>query len=163
MSRSRGLLDTNVLVLRAGIDPGELPEQMAISSITLAELSVGPLVTAEPAELAARLKILQGAEAEFDPLPFDAVAAREYGQVWAAVRTAGREPRRRTSDLMIASVAIAYDLPLYTVDPRDFRGLDHLLTIEPVTHPGDRPAEGRQAGGGSHLYRKPTESGIIRG
>lgn len=137
MSHPRGLLDTNVVVLRAGIDPSELPDQLAISSITLAELSVGPLVTAEPAELAARLKILQGAEAEFDPLPFDAVAAREYGQVWAAVRTSGREPRRRTSDLMIASVAIAHDLPLYTVNPRDFHGLDHLVTIEPVTHPSD--------------------------
>jgi hypothetical protein len=155
VSRSRGLLDTNVVVLRAGIDPGELPEQMAISSITLAELSVGPLVTAEPAELAARLKILQGAEAEFDPLPFDAVAAREYGQVWAAVGTAGREPRRRTSDLMIASVAIAHDLPLYTVNPRDFQGLDHLVTIELVTHPGDRPAGAREAGGDSRTTEAP--------
>jgi predicted nucleic acid-binding protein len=139
---SQGLLDTNVLILRAGIDPAELPEQMAISSITLAELSVGPLVTTEPAEVAARLKILQGAEAEFDPLPFDAAAAREYGQVWAAVRTAGRKPRRRTSDLMIASVAIANGLPLYTVNPRDFNGLEHLITIRPVTRPDDRPVEG---------------------
>jgi predicted nucleic acid-binding protein len=138
VSRSRGLLDTNVLILRAGVDATELPEQMAISSVTLAELSVGPLVTTEPAEVAARLKILQRVEAEFDPLPFDAAAAREFGQVWAAVRTAGRKPQRRTSDLMIASVAIANGLPLYTVNPRDYRGLDHLVTIEAVTHPADR-------------------------
>jgi predicted nucleic acid-binding protein len=142
VSPSRGLLDTNVLILRAGIDPAELPEQMAISSITLAELSVGPLVTTEPPEVAARLKILQGTEAEFEPLPFDAAAAREYGQVWAAARTAGRKPRRRTSDLMIASVAIANDLPLYTVNAADFNGLDHLLTIKTVTHPDDRVAPG---------------------
>lgn len=143
MTASRGLLDTNIIVLRAGINSAELPEQLAISSITLAELSVGPLATAKPTELAARLKILQGAEAEFDPLPFDAAAAREYGQVWAAVRTAGREPRRRTSDLMIASVAIAHRLPLYTVNPRDFDGLAHLATIKPVTHPDDRQVNGR--------------------
>lgn len=137
---TQGLLDTNILILRSGIDAAELPDRMAISAITLAELSVGPLTTSDPAELAARLKILQAAEAEFDALPFDDAAAREYGQVWAAVRTSTRNPRRRTADLMIASVAIANRLPLYTVNPRDFGGLEHLVDIEPVTHPADRSA-----------------------
>lgn len=137
-TRPRGLLDTNILILRGGIDTAELPEQMAISAVTLAELSVGPLTTSDPGELASRLKILQGAEAEFDALPFDDAAAREYGQVWAAVRAAAREPRRRIADLMIASVAIANRMPLFTVNPRDFAGLEHLVDIEPVTHPDDR-------------------------
>lgn len=106
--------------------------------MTLAELSVGPLTTSDPTELAARLKILQATESEFEALPFDDVAAREYGQVWAAVRASDRRPRRRTADLMIASVAIAHGMPLFTVNPRDFAGLGHLVEIRAVTHPADR-------------------------
>jgi hypothetical protein len=69
------------------------------------------------------------------PIPFDTEAARIYGRVTAAVITAGRKPRRRIADLMIASIAIAEDLPLYTTDPDDFAGLGQLLTLAPVTRP----------------------------
>ena len=79
--------------------------------------------------------MLQRAEHEFDPIPFDAEAARAYGQVIAAVIGAGRSPRRRTADLMIASTAIAAGLPLYTANPDDFAGLDDLLAVVPVTCP----------------------------
>ncbi|WP_328708214.1 type II toxin-antitoxin system VapC family toxin [Microbispora hainanensis] len=135
MTYAQGLLDTNILILRAGIDPEELPDEMMISAITTAELSVGVLTASAPQELAQRMKILQTVEAEFDPLPFDDTAAREYGQLWSAVITAGRKPRPRTADLMIACVAIANRLPLYTCNPKDFKGLDHLLTVVPVTRP----------------------------
>ncbi|WP_066935141.1 type II toxin-antitoxin system VapC family toxin [Microtetraspora fusca] len=135
MTPNQGLLDTNILILRAGIDPDELPDEMMISAITTAELSVGVLVASGPQELAQRMKILQAAEAEFDPLPFDETAAREYGQLWTAVISSGRNPRPRTADLMIACVAIANRLPLYTCNPKDFKGLDHLLTVVPVTRP----------------------------
>lgn len=133
----RGLLDTNVIVHLPGIDPGELPLETAISAITLAELSAGPLATDDPAERAARMGRLQRVEAAYHPLAFDAEAARHYGPVYAAVRATGRTPRRRLADLMIACVAIANDLPLYTINPQDFTGLDHLLTITPVTRPTD--------------------------
>ncbi|MGN9783036.1 type II toxin-antitoxin system VapC family toxin [Nonomuraea sp. ZG12] len=106
-----------------------------ISAITTAELSVGVLVTSGPQELAQRMKILQAAEAEFDPLPFDETAAREYGQLWTAVIASGRKPRPRTADLMIACVAIANQLPLHTCNPKEFKGLDHLLSVAPVTRP----------------------------
>lgn len=89
----------------------------------------------EHAERARRLDVLQRAEHEFDPLPFDAEAARIYGRVAAAVIAAGRTPRRRTADLMIASVAIAERLPLFTTNPDDFAGLGTLLTLVPVTQP----------------------------
>jgi predicted nucleic acid-binding protein len=135
MTYVAGLLDTNILILRAGIDPDELPDELLISAITTAELSVGVLVATGPRELAQRMKILQTAEAEFDPLPFDEAAAREYGQIWTAVIASGRKPRPRTADLMIACVAIANRLPLYTCNPKDFRGLDHLLSVVPVTRP----------------------------
>ncbi|MGW0062752.1 PIN domain-containing protein [Streptosporangium sandarakinum] len=135
MSHAQGLLDTNILILRAEIDPDELPDEMLISTITTAELSVGVLVASGPQELAQRMKILQAAEAEFDPLPFDDTAAREYGQLWTAVIASGRKPRPRTADLMIACVAIANRLPLYTCNPKDFKELDHLLTVVPVTRP----------------------------
>ena len=77
----------------------------------------------------------QRAENEFDPIPFDAEAARIYGRICAAVISAGRKPRRRVADLMIAAIAVAEDLPLFTTNPDDCKGLDDLLTVVPVTRP----------------------------
>ena len=140
----QGMLDTNILILRPWIDPTELPDEMAISAITLAELSAGPHEVRpnaeqdkyeEHAERARRLEILQRVEAEFDPVPFDAEAARIFGRVTAAVIAAGRRPRGRVVDLMIASIAIAEGLPLYTTIPAAFSGLDSLLPIMPVARP----------------------------
>ena len=140
----QGLLDTNIMILRKWLDPAELPAEMAISAITLAELSAGPHEVRrneeqssydEHAERARRLDVLQRAENEFDPIPFGVEAARAYGRVSAAVVAAGRKPRRRAVDLMIASVALAEDLPLFTTNPDDFAGLGDLLTIVPVTRP----------------------------
>ncbi|WP_407560453.1 type II toxin-antitoxin system VapC family toxin [Streptomyces sp. 184] len=142
--QTQGLLDTNIMILRRWVDPAELPDEMAISAVTLAELSAGPHEVRrndeqsdydEHAERARRLDVVQRAENEFDPIPFDAEAARIYGRVCAAVVGAGRKPRRRVADLMIASIAIAVDLPLYTTNPDDFRGLDDILTIMPVSRP----------------------------
>lgn len=141
---AQGLLDTNIMILRKWVDPEELPAEMAISAVTLAELSAGPHEVRrneeqddydEHAERARRLDVLQRAENEFDPIPFDAEAARAYGRVCAAVISAGRKPRRRVADLMIAAIAIAGDLPLFTANPDDFKGLDDLLTVVPVTRP----------------------------
>jgi predicted nucleic acid-binding protein len=143
-SYQQGLLDTNIVILRRWVDPAELPAAVAISAITLAELSAGPHEVRpaseqheyeEHAERARRLDILQRTENEFDPIPFGVEAARAYGQVTAAVVAAGCTPRRRAADLMIASVAIAEDLPLFTTNPADFTGLDRLLTVVPVTRP----------------------------
>lgn len=139
--RRQGLLDTNILILRRWVDPAELPEEMAISAITLAELSAGPHQVRpnneqntydEHAERARRLDVLQRAEHEFDPIPFGVEAARIYGRVTAAVVAAGRKPRRRIGDLMIAATAIAEDLSLFTTNPDDFDGLHDLLTVVPV-------------------------------
>lgn len=141
---SQGLLDTNILVLRRWINPVELPDEMAISAITLAELSAGPHQVRpndeqdlydEHEERARRTEALQRAESEFDPVPFDAEAARIYGRVAAAVVAAGRKPRRRVADLMIAATAIAEDLALYTTNPGDYAGLENLVRIVPVGRP----------------------------
>jgi predicted nucleic acid-binding protein len=141
---ARGMLDTNILILRRWIDPAELPDEMAISAITLAELSAGPHEVRRSdeqdsyevnAERARRLDVLQRAESEFDPVPFDAEAARIYGRVTAAVMASGRKPRPRVADLMIASTAMAEQLPLFTTNPDDFAGLEALINIVPVTRP----------------------------
>jgi len=141
---AQGLLDTNIMILRRWVDPAELPDEMAISAITLAELSAGPHQVRpnheqdsydEQTERARRLDVLQRAEHEFDPIPFDAEAARIYGRVSAAMSAAGRRPRRRIADLMIAATAIAQGLPLFTTNPDDFTGLAGLLTLVPVTRP----------------------------
>lgn len=117
---------------------------MAISAITLAELSAGPHQVRSndeqddydaPTELARRLDVLQRAEHEFDPIPFGVGAARTYGRVTAGVVAAGRKPRRRVAGLMIAATAIAEGLPLFTTNPADFDGLRGMLTIVEVTCP----------------------------
>jgi predicted nucleic acid-binding protein len=132
---TKGMVDTNIVIHLADLDLAELPQELVISTVTLAELSAGPHHTDDPLERSRRIGILQHAESTFEPLPFDKEAARAYGRVSAAVLAAGRKPRRRTPDLMIASVAIANRLPLYTINPKDFIGLDDLVEVIPVRRP----------------------------
>ncbi len=129
-----GLIDTNIVVLLGRLRTQELPGEPVISVITLAELSVGPLVTDDPTERAARQARLQETEAAFDPLPFDAPAARAFGRLAAGLRRSGRQVRPRAMDVLIASVAVANDLPLYTCNPDDFTGIDDLALVA-VPHP----------------------------
>jgi predicted nucleic acid-binding protein len=134
---TRGLLDTSTVILLSRLeDPGLLPTEPLISAITLAELSVGPLVATTEGERADRLAHLQQTEADFDPLPFDAAAARAFGRVAASLRRAGRKPSARSYDAMIAAVARANGLPLYTCNPGDFTGIDDL-TVVPIPHPDE--------------------------
>jgi predicted nucleic acid-binding protein len=112
------------------LDSGGLPVEVAVSSLTLAELAAGPHATDDPEERARRQDRLQRTEAAFDPLPFDAEAARSYGRIYSAVLAAGRKARGpRAIDLLIAATAHASSLPLYTRNPDDFRGLEKLLEI----------------------------------
>lgn len=137
MAEGAGLLDTSTVILLPRLrDPDVLPDRPVISSITLAELSVGPLVATTDLERAARLAHLQQAEADFEPLPFDADAARAFGQVASSLRQSGRKAAARAYDAMIAAIAIANDLPLYTCNPVDFSGIDGL-TVVAVPHPDD--------------------------
>jgi predicted nucleic acid-binding protein len=131
----RGVLDTSTVILLPRIeDPAVLPAEPAITAITLAELSVGPLVTNDEDERAARQAHVQQAEADFDALPFDAAAARAFGGVAVSLRRAGRKTAARAYDAMIAATAIANDLPLYTCNPSDFAGIDGLRVV-PVPAP----------------------------
>ncbi len=133
---ARGILDTSTVILLDRLrDASALPEHPEITTITLAELSVGPLATDDPLEQAVRQAHLQLAEASFRALPFDAVAARRFGWVAANLRHAGRKPAARAYDALIAAVALANDLPLYTVHPNDFVGIDGL-TVRAIAHPG---------------------------
>jgi len=135
VSDAEGLLDTSVvLALHAIRDASVLPDVALISAVTLAELSVGPLVATDDAERARRLATVQQAEADFDPLPFDAAAARAFGQVAASFRRSGRKPAARSFDAMIAATALANGLPLYTANPEDFAGIDGLV-LRPVSNP----------------------------
>ena len=127
---ARGVLDTSTVIRLGQIsDPAVLPAEPLITTITLAELSVGPLVATDERERSARQAHLQQAEADFEPLPFDAPAARAFGQVAASLRRAGRKPAARAYDAMIAAIAIANDLPVYTCNPDDFTGIDGLTVI----------------------------------
>lgn len=127
---TRGLLDTSTWIrLRELRDPSVLPDEPVLSAVTIAELSVGPLVAKSPAERAARQSHLQLAEATFDPLPFDVAAARAFGGVAASLRTGGRKVAARSYDAMIAAIAIANGIPVYTCNPSDFAGIGGLQVV----------------------------------
>ena len=127
---TQGLLDTSVVIELDRIDSAALPEELAISTITLAELAAGPHAATDAAERARRQERLQQTEATFEPLPFDAAAARAYGRIYAAVTVAGRKARgRRAVDMLVAAVALSREIPLYTLNPDDFAGLAELLEI----------------------------------
>ena len=125
-----GILDTSTVILLPRIEQPELlPEEPLITAITLAELTVGPLVATSDEERAARQAHLQQAESDFEPLPFDANAARAYGQVAASLRRSGRKTSARSYDAMIAATAIANELPLYTCNPADFSDITGLEVV----------------------------------
>lgn len=116
----RALLDTSVVISLEQLEPEALPEQVAVSTITLAELAAGPHATGDPAERARRQDRLQRVESALDALPFDDHAARAYGLVYAATRASDRKARgARAVDLLIAAVALGNDLPLLTRNPDD--------------------------------------------
>lgn len=128
----KGVVDTSVLIDLERLDPDTLPEELAVSAITMAELAAGPHATGDPVERARRQDRLQRVEATFHPLPFDAAAARAYGRVYASVAAAGRKARgRRAVDLLIAATALASELPLYTRNPDDFAHIDGLVVRAP--------------------------------
>ena len=127
---SAGLLDTSVII--DWDDPAvaaALPDEAAISAITLAELTVGPHLSSSSDERARRQTRLQQVEATFQAIAFDTAAARSYGQVVAAVSAIGRSHRRRIADMLIAATAHANGLQLYTRNPDDFDGLEGLIGI----------------------------------
>ena len=125
-----GILDTSTVLLLGKLsDAASLPAEPLITAVTLAELAVGPLVTSDEEERARRQAHLQQAEADFVPLPFDADAARAFGQVAASLRRSGRKAAARAYDAMIAAIALANDLPVYTCNPSDFTGIDGLEVV----------------------------------
>lgn len=134
-SQRTGLLDTSAVVLLSRIaDPSLLPERAMIATITLAELAVGPLVAEDPSDRAVRQTHLLLAESRFQPLPFDAEAARAFGPIAAALRRRGRKSAARTFDALIAAIAVANRLPLYTCNPEAFAGIDGLEVVA-IPHP----------------------------
>jgi predicted nucleic acid-binding protein len=129
----RGLIDTSVVIELERVAADALPAEVAVSAITFAELAAGPHATDDLTERARRQDRLQRAEATFEPIPFDATAARAYGLVYAAIISAGRKARRRRAvDLLIAATAVAAEIPLYTRNPSDFGGLNGVLEIVTV-------------------------------
>jgi tRNA(fMet)-specific endonuclease VapC len=132
---TRGILDTSTVILLPRLrDPDLLPAEPMITAITLAELSVGPLVARSEEERAARQSHLQQAESDFDALAFDAEAARAFGRVAMSLRRSGRKIAARSYDAMIAATALAHGLPIYTCNPEDFAGIDGLDLVA-IPHP----------------------------
>jgi tRNA(fMet)-specific endonuclease VapC len=130
MRPGRGVMDTSVVILLDQLDAdSDLPEEPFITTVTLAELSVGPLVTDDESERAVRLARLQLTEATFDPIPFDAPAARAFGRVAAQLRSSGRRTKARSFDAIIAATALSRSLPVFTANPEDFTGIPELEVV----------------------------------
>jgi hypothetical protein len=125
----RALLDTSVVITS---DVGPLDGQLAISAVTLAELHFGVLIAKERKVRAERLRRLLLLQRAFDALPLDEAVAASYGHVAAAVVDAGRQPRARSMDLLIAATAHAHSARLYTRNADDFQGLDDLIDVVTV-------------------------------
>ena len=118
------------LVIATDVPP--LDGELAISVVTVAELHFGVLVAGDPSTRAERLRRLSVLQRAFDPLPVDDAVAAGYGQLAAAVVAAGRQPRARTMDLLIAATAHAHDARLYTRNVDDFAGLGDLVDVVAV-------------------------------
>jgi predicted nucleic acid-binding protein len=125
-------LDTSVVVDHDVLDAAALPDESAISAITLAELAAGSHATSDSEERARRQDRLQWTATTWTPLPFDVEAARAYARVFAASRAVGRSSRARVVDLLIAATAVANSLDLYTRNPEDFAGLAGVLRVVKV-------------------------------
>ncbi|WP_410870587.1 type II toxin-antitoxin system VapC family toxin [Nocardia sp. A7] len=124
-----GVLDTCTYLNIGDLDPARLPETSEITAITLAELNQGVAMAKDPVARAERSEQLGAAIVEFDPLPFDEAAATRYGTLVALTIAAKRDPRPRRMDLLIAAIASANDLPLYTRNSADFKGLESMVEI----------------------------------
>jgi predicted nucleic acid-binding protein len=122
----RGILDTSVLIAE---DVVPLPGELAISIVSIAELQFGVLVAKTPEAQALRLARLSAVQRRFDPLPVDEAVADSYARLAAAVVRAGRQPRARTMDLLIAATSLAHSAVVYTRNPGDFAGLDDLVEV----------------------------------
>lgn len=131
----RGLGDTNILIFLERLAADQLPAELVTSTVSLAELSAGVHAATDASERAQRVLRVQRVEATFNPLPFNTDAARQYGAIAAEVISTGRKPRGRIADLMIASIAAANRLPLFTTNPVDFEGLEAVVTVVPVPVP----------------------------
>jgi predicted nucleic acid-binding protein len=142
----RGIVDTSIVIALERIAAADLPAELAVSAITLAELAAGPHAAADAQERARRQDRLQRAEATFEPLPVDANVARACGRIYAAVANAGRKARgARSLDLLIAATALAFELPLYTGNPDDFRGTESLVEIVPIATAPDGRGRSRES------------------
>ena len=125
-----GVLDTSVVIDLPRIQRELLPNEFAVSAITMAELAAGPHATLDFEERARRQDLLQRVEASLDPLPFDTEAARAFGRLYASEIHSGKKARgSRALDLMIAATAMSHRLPLYTRNPQDFVAISEIVEI----------------------------------
>lgn len=132
-TRSRGLLDASAVLVLGRLDPAAVPAELAVAATTLAELAAAPHSSGKAEERARRQDVLQRVEATFEPLPFDAEAARAFGIVCAAAAAAGRRARgTRVADLHTAAIALSLGVPVCTTTPRNYRGLEELISVVEV-------------------------------
>jgi predicted nucleic acid-binding protein len=128
----RVLLDTSVVIDPPAAGLASVADLAAISAITVAELEYGVDAAKDPLERQRRRRRLQAIADVMEVLAFDVDTAQSYGMMANLVRTAGRDPRPRRLDLLIAATAERHGLSLATRNPDDFRHLERVLHVVPV-------------------------------
>ncbi|MFE7574617.1 twitching motility protein PilT [Streptomyces sp. CB01249] len=127
-----GVLDTCTYIDLDLLRAEDLPAFPLLTAVTMAELQQGVAMAKDAAGRAARMEKLGAAVADFEPLPFNGEAAARYGSLVSLTLAVGRDPRPRRLDLMIAAIASVGELPLFTRNAGDFKGLEGVLTVVPV-------------------------------
>ncbi|MGK8500685.1 type II toxin-antitoxin system VapC family toxin [Nocardia asiatica] len=121
-----------MLIDLEAIPDEQLPVVPKVSTVTLAELGLGVAAAPDPTVRLFRTERLQEFENVFEALPFTAEAARRFTLMAGLLTVGGRSPKPRKFDLMIGAIASIHGLPLYTRNPKDFHGLEQVLTVVPV-------------------------------
>lgn len=125
---TRGLLDTSVFIAREtrGLKESDLPDEVAVSIVSHAELSAGVLAAVDLEVRARRLATLI-AVADMKPIPIDIAAAEAWAKIRVQLANAGR--RANVNDMWIAATALALQVPIVTQD-QDFDVIADLSGLE---------------------------------
>lgn len=124
---SRAIADTSVFVAQESGRPlGDLPDELAVSVITAAELELGVLRAPDDASRARRLTTLIRVRETFSLLPVDDAIASRFAQLAAREIGLGRRPRRH--DTWIAATALHHGVAVVTKD-REFSAYGPDVTV----------------------------------
>ena len=129
MTPEAALYDTSVVIDLEQVDLGVYADaSVLISAITIGELAYG----LDFGDREVRRARLRRVLTQYEIVRFHVEEAKLYGALAILLRAIGRDPRPRRLDLQIAATAAAARVPLLTMNPDDFRGMEELVDVVPI-------------------------------